>query len=108
AGAASPGPLRVSAIAPYRWRASASQVETAPTSVSADTTSPVERESDQERTVLPGRAVCTNLGFLITTWLSAGSHTFVARATESGGATATDRVTATVATPSQPPADLQA
>ncbi|MGA8522022.1 MAG: hypothetical protein WB807_03105, partial [Candidatus Dormiibacterota bacterium] len=49
----------------------------------------------------------TNLGFLITTWLSPGVHTFTARATGVAGKTVSDDVTASVAAAPAPPAALK-
>ena len=49
----------------------------------------------------------TNLGFLITTWLSPGMHTFTARATGVAGKTVSDVVTASVAAAPEPPAALK-
>ena len=49
----------------------------------------------------------TNLGFLITTWLSPGVHTFTARATGVAGKTVSDVVTASVAAAPEPPAALK-
>lgn len=49
----------------------------------------------------------TNLGFLITTWLSPGPHTFTARATGVAGNTVSDDVTASVAAAPAPPAALR-
>jgi hypothetical protein len=47
-----------------------------------------------------------HLGFLITTWLKAGRHTFTARAVDTSGRTATDTVTARVLSAPAPPATL--
>ena len=49
----------------------------------------------------------TNLGFLITTWLPPGVHTFTARATGVAGKTVSDVVTASVAAAPEPPAALK-
>jgi hypothetical protein len=49
----------------------------------------------------------TNLGFLITSWLSPGAHTFTARATGVDGKTVSDDVTASVAAAPAPPAALK-
>jgi hypothetical protein len=46
-------------------------------------------------------------GYLITTWLTPGPHTFTARATDVAGGRVTDTVTATVAAAPQPPAALR-
>jgi hypothetical protein len=47
-----------------------------------------------------------HLGYLITTWLKAGRHTFTARAVDRLGRSATDTVTARVLPAPEPPADL--
>jgi hypothetical protein len=47
-----------------------------------------------------------HLGFLITTWLKAGRHTFTARAVDSSGHTATDTVIARVLPAPKPPGAL--
>jgi hypothetical protein len=47
-----------------------------------------------------------HLGFLITTWLKAGRHTFTARAVDKSGRAATDTVTARVLSAPAPPATL--
>jgi hypothetical protein len=47
-----------------------------------------------------------HLGFLITTWLRAGRHTFAARAVDRLGHTATDTITARVLPAPEPPATL--
>ncbi len=49
----------------------------------------------------------TNLGFLITTWISPGAHTFTARAAGVDGKTVSDDVTASVAAAPAPPAALK-
>jgi hypothetical protein len=49
----------------------------------------------------------TTLGYLITTWLAPGQHTFTARATDVAGSSVTDAVTATVPAAPQPPASLR-
>src|SRR5579864_1376589 len=49
----------------------------------------------------------TNLGYLVTTWLSPGAHTFAVRATASGGASVTESVTAKVGAAPSPPAALR-
>jgi hypothetical protein len=46
-------------------------------------------------------------GYLITTWLTPGPHTFTARATGVAGGSVTDTVTATVQAAPQPPASLR-
>jgi hypothetical protein len=46
-------------------------------------------------------------GYLITTWLTPGKHTFTARATDVAGGSVTDTVTATVQAAPQPPASLR-
>lgn len=46
-------------------------------------------------------------GYLITTWLAPGQHTFTARATDVAGGSVTDAVTATVQAAPQPPASLR-
>ena len=46
-------------------------------------------------------------GYLITTWLAPGKHTFTARATAVAGGSVTDTVTATVQAAPQPPASLR-
>jgi hypothetical protein len=46
-------------------------------------------------------------GYLITTWLTPGPHTFTARATGVAGGSVTDTVTATVQAAPQPPAALR-
>jgi len=48
-----------------------------------------------------------NEGFLITTWLTPGSHQFTAQATTANGETASDTVNATVEQPPLPPAPLR-
>jgi hypothetical protein len=48
-----------------------------------------------------------DLGYLITTWLAPGQHTFTARATDVAGGSVTDTVTATVPAAPQPPASLR-
>ena len=48
-----------------------------------------------------------DLGYLITTWLAPGPHTFTARATDVSGGSMTDTVTATVTAAPQPPASLR-
>jgi hypothetical protein len=48
-----------------------------------------------------------NRGYLITTWLTAGSHRFTVRATMASGKTVSDTVTAKVAKPPPPPARLR-
>jgi len=48
-----------------------------------------------------------DLGYLITTWLAPGRHTFTARATDVAGGNVTDTVTATVTAAPQPPASLR-
>jgi hypothetical protein len=47
-----------------------------------------------------------HLGFLITTWLKVGRHTFTARAVDTAGRAATDTVTARVRSAPTPPATL--
>src|SRR2546422_85039 len=47
-----------------------------------------------------------HLGFLITTWLKVGRHTFSTRAVDSSGRTATDTVTARVLPAPAPPTAL--
>jgi hypothetical protein len=47
-----------------------------------------------------------HLGFLITTWLAPGRHTFIARAIDKTGQQATDTVKARVLPAPAPPADL--
>jgi hypothetical protein len=49
----------------------------------------------------------TNLGYLVTTWLSPGSHTFAVRATGTGSASVTESVTANVGAAPSPPAALR-
>ncbi len=48
-----------------------------------------------------------NRGYLITTWLTSGSHRFTARATMANGKTVSDTVTAKVAEPPLPPVALR-
>jgi hypothetical protein len=48
-----------------------------------------------------------NRGYLITTWLTPGSHRFTARATTANGKTLSDTVTAKVGEPPLPPAPLR-
>jgi hypothetical protein len=48
-----------------------------------------------------------NLGFLITTWLTAGKHRFEVRATDTSGRKATDAFTARVLPAPEPPAALK-
>ena len=48
-----------------------------------------------------------DLGYLITTWLAPGKHTFTARATDFMDVSVTDTVTATVPAAPQPPASLR-
>jgi hypothetical protein len=48
-----------------------------------------------------------NKGFLITTWLSAGTHTFASRVVTTTGSTAMDTVRARVLAAPLPPAPLQ-
>jgi hypothetical protein len=47
-----------------------------------------------------------HLGYLITTWLNPGRHTFTARVTTKSGRKATDTVTARVLPAPDPPADV--
>ena len=49
----------------------------------------------------------TNLGYLVTTWLSPGAHRFTVRATAIGGTSVTETVTAKVGAAPPPPAALQ-
>lgn len=49
----------------------------------------------------------TNRGYLVTTWLSPGTHRFTVRATGIGGATASRTVTAKVLAAPRPPAALR-
>ncbi len=49
----------------------------------------------------------TNLGYLITTWLKPGRHSFTVRAIGESGRVVSDTVTAHVAAAPQPPAALQ-
>jgi hypothetical protein len=46
-------------------------------------------------------------GYLITTWLAPGPHTFTAKATDDAGGSVIDTVTATVHAAPQPPASLR-
>ena len=62
---------------------------------------------DQAPYVFGGDDNGTNLGYLITTWLAPGQHTFTARATDGEGSSVTDAVTATVPAAPQPPASLR-
>jgi hypothetical protein len=48
-----------------------------------------------------------NLGYLITTWLTAGQHRFTVRVTDTGGRKASDTVTARVLPAPEPPAPLK-
>ena len=49
----------------------------------------------------------TNLGYLVTTWLSPGAHRFTVQATTIAGASVTESLTAKVSAAPQPPAALR-